>query len=345
MYSWQQHQWQHLTTSLRDQKLPHALLLAGPKGTGKLHFAKRFAALLLCLSPVNQVACGRCKGCELLQADTHPDLSFLQPEDKSKVIKIDQVRGVIDFLAKTAQQGGRKVAIVEPAETLNISAANALLKSLEEPSGETTLLLVSHAPSQIMATIRSRCQMLAFPLPTREVSLNWLSPLAVGHDPEYLLHCAAGAPLAAFNLMSGDSLEQREAFAKSLLGIAQGRVSPLDAASQGQSSESLILIEWIMQLVQQAVQNHVLLASDTTSGSSIPADRPEAEIVSWLAATNSKIVFRFWDKLLVLKRQLLSNTNPNKQLLLEEVMMDWQALMKQSNKLQQSRQQMMNGLL
>ncbi|MYM62182.1 DNA polymerase III subunit delta' [Pseudomaricurvus sp. HS19] len=336
-YSWQQAQWQRLADLHRDRRLPHALMLAGPAGTGKRHFADCLAALLLCLSPVNQVACGRCKGCDLVRAGTHPDLLMLQPEEKSRVIKISQVREATDFLAKTGQQGGRKVALIQPAEALNVNAANALLKSLEEPAGDTTLILVSHAPSQVMATIRSRCQLVDFPIPETSVSLAWLAPLVTGHKPEYLLHCAGGAPVAARDLLQGDVLEQRQELAGWLQAIGQARISPLDVAAK-LSGDPLQTVEWMLQWVQAGIRAAV-------TGVDEGLNEVEAPLLEALAAVPEQIGFRFMDKLMQLKRQLLSNVALNKQLLQEELMLDWQALMKQSALLQQSRQQMVNGLL
>ena len=332
-YSWQRTQWQRMEQQRANGKLPHALLLAGPAGVGKLQFARAKAHFLLCLSPIEDAACGRCKGCELNKAGTHPDLYSLQPEDKSRVIKIDQVRRLTDFVAKTSQQGGMKLIVIEPVEALNINAANALLKSLEEPSAGTLLLLVSHVPSQIMATIRSRCQQLEFPLPDRVEALEWLAPLASGLDPKYLLSCAGGAPVAALALMTGDQLEARQQLASSLIAIAQQQMSPLDVAAKLSKREPLEVLANVMQWLQLGIRQQAHAAANIE------------EVVSLLEHVPQPIMFRFWDKLVALKRQLLSAANPNKQLLFEELLLDWQALVKQGARLSQSRQQLMNGLV
>lgn len=337
-YAWQMAPWRRLGEQAVDQKLPHALLLTGPKGIGKTHFARAMGFLLLCLSPVNGVPCSRCKGCELNLAGTHPDLFILQPESGSRVIKIDQVRRLTEFLAKTSQQGGRKIAIIEPVESLNVNAANALLKSLEEPSGSSTLLLVSHLSSQVMATIRSRCQQILFPLPAPAESLSWLTPLAVGQDADYLLECAGGAPLAALALLDGDALDQRQALAEGLLSLAQNSCSALDLAAELQRGEALPVLEVMMQWIQRGVKQPY--AGGTPAGNAT-----EAQLQHFIATLPVVVVYRFWDKMVTLKRQLLSTANPNKQLLLEELMMDWQALSRQSTRALQSRQQMLNGLL
>src|SRR5690606_26968585 len=149
--------WQQICAQQAANKLPHALMLAGPKGIGKRHLAEALAHLLLCLAPVEGTPCGKCRSCQLNHAQPHPDFLMLAPEEGSKAIKVDQVRGLIESLGKTAQQGGYKVLVLEPAEAMNINSANALLKSLEEPANNTLLILVSHTPSAVLPTIRSRC--------------------------------------------------------------------------------------------------------------------------------------------------------------------------------------------
>jgi len=333
-YAWQTEQWQRLLQQQSDGKLPHAIMLAGPSGIGKLQFAQAKAQQLLCLSPMSGASCGRCKGCELSAAGTHPDLFVLRPEDGSRVIKIDQVRRLTGFVAKTSQQGGMKLVLIEPAESLNINAANALLKSLEEPSAGTLLLLVSHVPSQVMATIRSRCQKVDFALPDRTASLEWLRPLSVGlADPEYLLNCAGGAPVAARILMEGDHLDARQQLAQALVEIAKQQLSPLDVAAKLSKREPLEILASMMQWLQMGVRQQAQAVDNLEP------------VVLMLAEVPQMIVFRFWDKLVSVKRQLLSAANPNKQLLMEELLLDWQALTKQALPAGQSRQQLMNGLV
>ena len=143
-YPWQLQEWQQLSQQIAAKKLPHALMFAGAKGIGKRHLAEALAQLLLCLSPIEGTPCGKCRGCMLNKAQNHPDLIVISPEEGAKGIKVDQVRALIEDLGKTAQQGGYKVVVLEPAEAMNANAANALLKSLEEPAASTLLILVCH---------------------------------------------------------------------------------------------------------------------------------------------------------------------------------------------------------
>lgn len=167
IYPWQQAQWQSVLQQLQADRLPHALLLAGPSGLGKRSFANALAAHALC---VKHTACGQCRSCLLLNASNHPDLLELQPEAEGKAIKIEQVRELVTELGQTAQQGSYQVVVIEPAEAMNKAGANALLKTLEEPPGPVIFLLISHQPATIPATIRSRCQRLNFMVPDRAIS-------------------------------------------------------------------------------------------------------------------------------------------------------------------------------
>ncbi|MFO7642692.1 MAG: DNA polymerase III subunit delta', partial [Candidatus Competibacteraceae bacterium] len=160
---WHEPLWRQFQQSRAAGRLPHALLLAGPAGLGKLAFAKRLARALLCETPdVEGDACGRCRSCRLFQAGSHPDYRMEQPVEEGKAIRIDPIRELCGFLGFTAQYGGYKIALLEPADRLNLNAANSLLKTLEEPPGDCLLLLVTAHPARLPATVRSRCQKVSF---------------------------------------------------------------------------------------------------------------------------------------------------------------------------------------
>ncbi len=170
IYPWQQEQWQYLLTRKNNGSLPHSLLLTGQHGLGQTDFALAFAELLLCRRP-KTMACGSCRACKLIQAGNHPDLSLVRPETNSKIIKIDQIRNIIDTVTKQSHQGSCQVVIIEPADAMNIAAGNALLKTLEEPPGDVVIILLSDRASLLPATIRSRCQRIVFNAPLSELAL------------------------------------------------------------------------------------------------------------------------------------------------------------------------------
>ena len=157
---WHAATWARFAGSSARDSVAHALLIHGEGGLHKLHLGRQIGRALLCASPVEDgQACGRCKSCLLLRAGTHPDWIEVTPED-SAVIKIDQIRALSERLSMRPQIAQRQVAIIWPAERMNPAASNALLKTLEEPAGDTHLLLVCDRIGRLSATIRSRCQRL-----------------------------------------------------------------------------------------------------------------------------------------------------------------------------------------
>lgn len=215
------HPWnEKLFDGLRERldRLPHALLIHGARGTGKLELAERVAQLMLCESKARDGKmrpCGACEGCRWFLAGSHPDLRRVEPESLMKevvdedapekekktkapsiVIKIEQVRELADYLNLRSHRGGRRVTLVHPAEDMVPAAANALLKGLEEPAAGAMFILVSHAPARLLPTIRSRCVALPVPIPPREAATAWLQSQGI-KDGERWLAYAGGAPLRA----------------------------------------------------------------------------------------------------------------------------------------------------
>ncbi len=186
----------------RLERLPHALLIHGPRGVGKLALALRAAQLLLCEG--KQKPCDPCDACRWFLAGNHPDFRRVEPEvlwqeppEKPSIeIKIEQVRALADFLGVVSHRGGRRVTLVHPAEHMNPSTGNALLKGLEEPPGAAMFILVSHRPALLLPTIRSRCVSIPVGIPPRDAALKWLAGQGV-KDAERRLAYAGGAPLRA----------------------------------------------------------------------------------------------------------------------------------------------------
>lgn len=202
--------------------LPHAILLSGSPGIGKQSLAMNIAHTLLCSAPGSDgEPCGQCPGCHWFAQGTHPDFKLIEPEVDEETgkqrpeIRIEQVRDMVDFFALTAHQRGWRIAVIAPAERLNTAAANGLLKTLEEPPPRSLLILISHHPRRLPATVRSRCQQIAMPLPPRAEALDWLVAQVVPSIPANLamslLDEAGGAPLAALALYGDTARSERRA--------------------------------------------------------------------------------------------------------------------------------------
>jgi DNA polymerase III subunit delta' len=322
-YPWQLPEWQRLTQQITANTLPHALMFLGTKGIGKRHLAEALVQLLLCLTPIEGVPCGKCRGCQLNKAHNHPDLMRLEPEEGSKIIKVDQVRLLIDDLGKTAQQGGYKLVIIDPAEAMNGNSANALLKSLEEPAANTLLILVSHAAGSVLPTIRSRCQLRLLPLPSREQVIQWLKPFLVGSPVpiEKLLDVAGGAPLTALRYLDGDALERRDKWLLSLLSLSSGKISAIEVAAQWHKDDVVAIVEWFL------VWLHALMCWQVGADSLLFNQLPQ-DVRDRFGRIPKSLLHRYLEKILLAKRQLLGVSNPNKQLLLEEMLLDWGALLR-----------------
>lgn len=199
VYPWQQSQWEFLSQQFARERYPHAILCRGPQGLGKLAFAEHLAAKILC-DIQRDHACGQCHSCQLFLSDSHPDFYHLHPDEKSKIIKIDQVRELIAELSQTTHTSQFRVVIIEPLEAMNQASSNALLKNLEEPVGQVIFILVAHQLSTVPATILSRCQTIQFHYPSPEHVLPWLLQQKEINDREQarqLLQLAAGSPLLA----------------------------------------------------------------------------------------------------------------------------------------------------
>jgi DNA polymerase-3 subunit delta' len=162
--SWVAGEMATLAQTFRAGRLPHALLIHESAGGGGEWLAIWAAQLVLCQRPERQ-PCGACVGCRRVASLQHPDLMLLRATEDSRQIRIEQVRELTAELALTSHAGGYKVALVTPAEALNRFAANALLKTLEEPPARTLLILVTTQPSRLPPTVLSRCQRLRLRAP------------------------------------------------------------------------------------------------------------------------------------------------------------------------------------
>lgn len=220
VYPWLSGHWSFFMQRLTSDRLAHALMIEGAADCGKTSLARAMVERLLCLVEQDQ-ACGSCRSCQLLSGGAHPDFFELVPEEGSEVIKVDQVRGLISRLDLTTSISMRKIAYIHPAENMNAAAANALLKSLEEPVGNAVLILVSNNPARLPVTIRSRCQSIAVNQPDSTVALDWLMDRS-GKPRDTVkaaLQAAGGSPLRAESYLDSPDLDAYAQVRESLLAL------------------------------------------------------------------------------------------------------------------------------
>lgn len=239
----------------RRSHLPHALLIHGKQGTGKLRFATALAQALLCEAPTMAGSCGNCASCGWFLAASHPDFRRVEPlteeeaeeesvpAKKATQIVVEQVRALSDFLSVSTHRGGWRPVLLQPAEALNPSAANALLKSLEEPPAQTLFILLSHRLHQVPPTIKSRCRLMPLRAPTQAEAAAWLKSEGID-QPELAATHSGGAPLLATELPFEDYWERRKRFLRHL--TAQ-HLDPLIAADECQELGIPLMLEWMQK--------------------------------------------------------------------------------------------------
>jgi DNA polymerase-3 subunit delta' len=225
--------------------MPHALLLCGPQGLGKRAFAGAFAAALLCQNlRAEGSACGACRACLLVEAGSHPDLVRvgleLRDDGKPRTeIVVEQIRALGQRLALTAQFGGYQIALIDPADAMNINTSNALLKTLEEPTAATLIALVADQPSRLPATIRSRCQRIDFRIPPPAQAQSWLVEQGVdAKSAAAALDASGGNPGLALTWAKSGGLATRNEVAEDLRGLCAGRASAVEVANRWSKSEA-----------------------------------------------------------------------------------------------------------
>jgi DNA polymerase-3 subunit delta' len=254
----------------RRDRLPHALLVSGRPGIGKVGFAREFARGLLCESPIDRLACGACPSCHWFGQSNHPDYREIVPESleegeteaaeaesgkdaakKSLAIKIGQVRAIRDFVALSTHRAGHRAIVLHPAEALQPAAANALLKTLEEPPPATVIVLVADRPARLLATIRSRCESVVLRAPARDEALAWLEA-GGAQDAAGALALAGGAPLLAAQLAQPEERDWRRRVVTELSrpegAHALAFAAPFDRALLERTL--LVMQTWVHDLVR-----------------------------------------------------------------------------------------------
>ncbi len=271
---WQQRAYAHAIAALDGGRLSHALLVSGVHGLGKVELARALAHRLLCPQPQAGFACGQCRSCKLIAANTHPDFleETLEPNDKGDLrreILIAQIRRLCDALVLTPQIANGQVALIHPADALNRNAANALLKTLEEPPQGRHIILVADHPMRLPATLRSRCQTLRVELPSRDESLAWLAANNIApREAHAALDAASGNPGHALQWLTDGGMALRSDVARDLATLASGKtgaVETMDIWNKDRPAQRL-------NFAAVLVKDHLAVASSSTNPKSQASD-------------------------------------------------------------------------
>jgi DNA polymerase-3 subunit delta' len=241
---WQSEVFQRALKLKREQHLPHAVMLETPSDYHMEHLARYLSMLLLCDQPQDLSLCGTCEACRMMSAGTYADFKLVTPEvdvktkKLSKNIKIEQVRNLIHELFLTRKYDRLKIAVIYPAESMNKSSANALLKTLEEPADDVLLLLITRNPGRIPVTLRSRCQSWAINPPDEAQSLSWIEEQGVDSASalQYLQY-AGGDPLLALHLQQHNYAHTVDTFKANLAAFLRGGRSASELCKSLLSSE------------------------------------------------------------------------------------------------------------
>lgn len=296
------------TALTRDpSELAHALLLHGAPGLGKRAFAWALAQRLLCTAPKDDRGCGNCPGCRRFAAGTHPDLLRVAPLGDSRAIVVDQVRDVRRFVALRPHTAPRKLVLLDPADAMNVSAANALLKILEEPPPGSSLLLVSDQPTRLPATIRSRCTPIPFRAPAVADASRWLR--AQGIDEVIAaraLELAGGAPLLGRAFARSGELGDRDEWLKDVEALRAGQEDPLRCASRWKRYGAARCLGWFQRYLADVIRSEM---ENTTTR---------------IKYQSLKDLFNYFDVLC--EARVLSRESLDESLLLEDISIRWSRL-------------------
>lgn len=253
LYPWHQQAWGHFSQLVCSDRWPSGLLLTGMVGLGLDRMAQNMSQLGLCREPHQAPvqACGQCRGCRQWLAGAHPDGFVVVPEDGKQLIGVDQIRALAASLALT-RSGERRIAVVRPADAMTLAAANSLLKTLEEPPLGTTLILVSHHPAKLPATIRSRCQSITVSVPPWDDALAWMAAQDGREIPSrvrsLLLELGGGAPLRALEFARDLTPDGLETLVKEALALAAHQLEPVRLAERWLEfpSETVQAVLWMV---------------------------------------------------------------------------------------------------
>lgn len=323
MYPWQAEQWQQFTQYLSSQRLAHANLISGPAAIGKLEFCLAYMQRLNCTQPNKEnTACGKCNDCRLFSARTHPDVRMINVDEEVEQIKIDDIRELNKFMSLSRHIGTYKAVCINQADLMNINASNALLKTLEEPPANSIIFLVSHHAESLLATIKSRCQIWKFPLPSVKQALDWLQQQDRSVDWKSLLPGAGNRPLLAMELYETGLGEERLDYYRDIHQLMHCKEKVTKISAKLQNEELQKLVGWQQAWCADLIRCHYKKEPVTLENPDI-----RRSLHSLVGRVDLQSLYSFWDKLIELRR--FSSAPLNKRLFIEDMLVRCQEILEQ----------------
>lgn len=315
-YPWLRPDFEQLVASYQSGRGHHALLIHALPGMGEDALIYAISRFLLCQQPEGHKSCGHCRGCQLMQAGTHPDYYVLAPEKGKNALGIDAVREVSEKLYEHARLGGAKVVWLQDAALLTDAAANALLKTLEEPPAQTWFFLACREPARLLATLRSRCRLHHLAPPAEQYACAWLAREVTTSQEAILtaLRLSAGSPGAAEALLQEAHWSQRQALCQATTAaLASGDwLSLLPVLNHDRVAERL---QWLSSLMLDALK--------IQQGASLISNVDSPALVQQLAhGLRSATLHAMLQSIFTCREQLLSVVGVNRELLLTDLLLN-----------------------
>jgi DNA polymerase-3 subunit delta' len=321
IYPWHEKSWNNFFRARETNHLPHAILLAGENGIGKQALADRMSKSLLCMQPIDQQACNHCQSCRTYDSGANPDYIKIELLEDKQQIGVDQIRRLSEFLNYSRSFNTYRVVLLDPVERMNQNAANSLLKSLEEPSRNTVIILIASQLSKILPTIKSRCQLFSLPTPNYEESLCWLKK----HYPdiensELHLQMAFGKPLKSIEIKAKD-IENREALADDILGVITSKQAVTDIAKKWEKSDHNTLLNWQIFWLQEYLKESACGHAYPNKNTNLFSDKYSQTLQSIAEQISIEQKWHLYQQLIAQKQ--LIHTSVNALMFLENMIMLW----------------------
>ncbi|MDD1782751.1 DNA polymerase III subunit delta' [Enterovibrio sp. ZSDZ35] len=315
VYPWHNEIWHNWQQLLGQERLHHAVLLSAPKGSGKLELSALLAKTILCKNGTTE-PCGTCHSCQLFDADTHPDFHWLRPEAEGKQLGVDVIRAGNKYAWETSQLGGQRVILVQNADRMGEAAANALLKTLEEPPANCHFILLTESMDSMLPTVVSRCNKWKPKMPDELVAKRWVESELFESVPLQVIRINRGAPLAAKAFIDKGSASKHEAllsaFTKYLTdkqGIFNVTESIVKSDREGLQWLSFLLLDVLK--IQQGTHEALVHCDSEKTLVSLAEKLPQGKVLQQLMALNK------------LKAELTKHTGLNGELLISRWLSDF----------------------